>query len=348
MKLMRRTMMMATALFLALSVQAQEKTVSVVANSTMNITTGNGTGKLALYISKDWSQPQPAVTRALIICHGKNRDADNYFASGKKAVSTAHAEETTIVVAPQFLESQDVTAHQLPPDTLRWGHEQWEGGADAIGPSPISSFAAFDAILSRLADRKLFPHLQTVVVAGHSGGGQVVQRYAVVGHGEAALTKVGVHVRYIVANPSSYVYFTAERPRPDGSFGPFLGHCSGYNKWKYGIEDPLAYIGSTSFADLESTYVHRDVIYLLGDQDTDPNHPALDKTCMAEAEGSYRFQRGTFYYHYMQQRHPKDLAHRAWVVPGVDHDGNGMFNSPCGLTALFDIGSCKTLLPSSN
>ena len=91
--------------------------------------------------------------------------------------------------------------------------------------------------------------------------------------------------------------------------------------------------------------MHRDVIYLLGNQDIDPNHPALDKTCMAEAGGAYRLQRGTFYFHYMQQRHPKDLAHRAWVVPGVAHEGDRMFNSPCGMTALFDIGGCTTPLP---
>jgi hypothetical protein len=44
------------------------------------------------------------------------------------------------------------------------------------------------------------------VVAGHSGGAQVVQRYAIAGKAELALTREGVGVRYVVANPS-----TAER-----------------------------------------------------------------------------------------------------------------------------------------
>jgi hypothetical protein len=34
------------------------------------------------------------------------------------------------------------------------------------------------------------------------------------------------------------------------------------------------------------------VIYLLGTADTNPDHPALDKSCMAEAQGPYRYVRG--------------------------------------------------------
>jgi hypothetical protein len=51
--------------------------------------------------------------------------------------------------------------------------------------------------------------------------------------------------------------------------------------------DEVASAGPT-IAALEQTYVARKVIYLLGALDTNPNHPALDKTCMAEAEGPYR------------------------------------------------------------
>jgi len=79
------------------------------------------------------------------------------------------------VIVPQFLAGIDIEAHGLPADTLRWTLEGWEGGEDAIAPSSTSSFEALDAILDRLADRRLFPNLKEVVVAGHSGGAQVVQ-----------------------------------------------------------------------------------------------------------------------------------------------------------------------------
>jgi pimeloyl-ACP methyl ester carboxylesterase len=75
----------------------------------------------------------------------------------------------------------------------------------------LSSFDAIDSILARLADRSVFPNLAHIVLAGHSAGGQIVQRYAVVGTGTDKLTALGVRVRYVVANPSSYAYFSRER-----------------------------------------------------------------------------------------------------------------------------------------
>jgi len=324
---------------------SSEKTVPVkiVAPQTIRVTTPKGSGALPLYVSRDWSKPQPEVTRALIIFHGKLRNADVYYASGKQAVVAAKADKTTIVIAPQFLQALDADAFHLPPGILRWAKEGWAGGDDAMLPAPISSFAAIDAILLQLANRTLFPNLTEVVIAGHSAGGQVVQRYTVAGRGESALTNVGVHVRYVIANPSSYVYFNADRPLPGGGFGPFDGKkCNAYNKWKYGVNDPPPYVGNTSFTDLENTYIKRDVIYLLGDKDIDPNHPALDKSCMGEAEGPYRLERGLDYFHYMQLRHPQGMTQQAWIVPGVAHDGDAMFNSKCGLAAIFDKGTCTT------
>ncbi len=108
-----------------------------------------------------------------------------------------------LVIAPQFLNETDVQRHRLPDTLLRWQGNAWMGGEPALGPQPLSSFAVFDALLARLAERRLLPNLQEVVIAGHSGGGQVVQRYAVLGQGEQALAAQGIRLRYVVANPSS-------------------------------------------------------------------------------------------------------------------------------------------------
>ena len=78
-------------------------------------------------------------------------------------------------------------------------------------------------------------------VAGHSGGAQVVQRYAIAGKGELALTGEGVGVRYVVANPSSYAYFSAERPEP-----AIAAACPDYNHWKYGMEARPAYLAGSN------------------------------------------------------------------------------------------------------
>ena len=86
---------------------------------------------------------------------------------------------------------------------------------------------------------------------------------------------------------------------------------------------------------MEQAYVERDITYLLGAKDTDPNHPALDKSCEAEAQGAFRLERGKNYFEYLTQRHPQGLNQRLVEVPGVGHNGEQMFTSPEGQKALF-------------
>jgi pimeloyl-ACP methyl ester carboxylesterase len=317
--------------------------VKVVADQRLAVKGTVGSGVLPLYVVGDWSKPEPAVTRAVLVFHGLLRDADVYLRSGEAALADAgDAGRGTLLIVPQFLADRDIPAHHLPADTLRWGQDSWMAGDPAHGPAPVSSFEAIDAILAKLADRRLFPHLKTVVVAGHSGGGQVVQRYAIAGKGEAALTAKGIHVRYVVANPSSYAYFSTDRPLPDGGTGPFEGAttCPAYDQWKYGFEATPPYLKGMSVAALESRFAGRDVVYLLGSEDTNPNHPALDRSCGAEAEGPYRLARGHDYFDYLQARHPAGLHQQLWEVPGVGHDGRRMLGSACGLAALFDKPGC--------
>jgi pimeloyl-ACP methyl ester carboxylesterase len=294
-------------------------------------------GTLPLYLSADWSKPLPDINRAVLILHGRLRDADVYFRSARTAQAAAgDAGKAAIMIVPQFLAGIDIDAYQLPPETLRWTLEGWEGGEPALGPTSASSFDALDAILAKLADRNLFPNLKQVVVAGHSGGAQIVQRYAIAGKGEAALTARGIAVRYVVANPSSYAYFDDQRPEPS-----IAASCPGYNDWKYGMDARPAYLAAPTVSALEQAYVARRVIYLLGTKDTNPNHSALDKTCMAEAEGPYRYARGHAYAVVMQARDAGTPHHSLWDVPGVGHDGDRMLTSLCGLKALFDLPGCE-------
>jgi pimeloyl-ACP methyl ester carboxylesterase len=316
--------------------------VKVVVDQTLNVTTGAGTGTLGLYLSADWTQPLPNITRAVLVFHGKLRNADRYYRSGLAARAAAgEAGQNTLVIAPQFLTPADLAAHKLPDQMLRWRGTAWMGGEPAAGPAGLSSFDAIDAVLARLADRSVFPKLTQVVLAGHSAGGQVVQRYAVVGQGEAALRQSNVRVRYVIANPSSYVYFSEDRPRSDGTVGPFQSaKCPAFNRWKYGLEVRPPYAAERSPEELERDYVRRDVRYLLGAKDTDPDHPALDKSCEAEAQGSYRLVRGHAYFDYLKNRARGEFNQRIHDIPGVGHQGRKMLTSACALAVLFGTADC--------
>ncbi len=311
--------------------------VRVVADARLTVTTQAGTGEVPVYLSAGWSRPLPNITRAVIVVHGVERNADVYLRGAEAArAADGPAGEATLLIVPQFLADIDVTTFRLPPAVLHWSTGGWSEGEPARGPAPLASFDVFDAILQRLADRALLPNLAHVVLAGHSAGGQVVQRYSVVGRGEAALVARGLMLRYVVANPSSYLYFSDDRPMPVDRAA-----CPQFDRWKYGLAGAPPYVGDTT--GMEARYAGRQVVYLLGTADTDPQHPALDTSCEGEAEGRYRLARGEAYFAYLETRHPRALAQRVALVPGVGHNGAKMFGSVCGLAALFDRPGCPGL-----
>lgn len=303
-----------------------KRAVNVIADAQFEL----GKAIIPLYLSHDWTLTQPEVTHVVLMFHGRLRDADVYWRTAKKAMAATKQSQHSMLIVPQFLADADIEQHGLSEDFLHWQWEAWMGGEPANGPLAISSFEVIDALLSRLKDPQRFPNLHSVVLAGHSGGAQVVQRYAVVGRAEELLKSRAITVRYVVANPSSYLYFSQARPySKDGS-------CTKFNRWKYGWEAAPDYARSKSTANYEVQYAQRNVIYLLGELDTNPQHPALDQSCAAEMQGAFRLERGLHYFNYLQQRHPMMTQQRIVRVPGVAHDGDAMFGSAEGISALFE------------
>jgi len=297
--------------------QADEHAVHAVAQGRLQLKGG------AMVVAV--GPPPTTIQRVLIIVHGRLRNAETYLHSAEKAAGQAGQLGTTLIIAPQFLNEQDVVRHQLPAELLRWQGNDWMAGGLSTGPQSLSSFQVLDDIVARVNDRQQFPDVKDIVIAGHSGGAQVVQRYALLAPGPFR-----INPRFIVANPSSYAYFDAQRPMAFAS-----ASCPGFDQWKYGLQNLPVYAGGQTPAQLEERYIKRDVVYLLGQQDTDPEHPALDKGCEAQTQGPYRLLRGHFFFDYLTRRHPEGLNQRLIEVPGVGHDGDGMLTSPEGLKALF-------------
>jgi len=323
----------------------REKPVAELAQRALDLQTAGGTASIPIDASEDPGAVHPNITRVIIVVHGKGRDVAGYYAALRRAAESAgSAANHTLLLAPQFLREEDVEAHRLPARFLRWHAGSWTEGEGAAGPAPLSSFDVIDALLAMLTDRDHYPRLQTVVLMGHSGGGQLLNRYAVVGRQHHALAAAGVHVRFVIANPSSYLYFNDDRPRPDGGFAPYPGaDCPKFNQWRYGPIHPPTYVDDESAAAWqrrEHDYVASDVIYLLGLDDTDPHQVDLDTSCAGEAQGAERLERGKAYVRYLAQRHPQDFRGRLWFVPGVADVGGRMVDSTCGIAALFDQGRC--------
>jgi pimeloyl-ACP methyl ester carboxylesterase len=333
--------------------------VKVVAPERIKIKTALGEAVIPAFTSCNIDKPNAGITRAVIMLHGRLRDADKYFDLAKRSAAASGASADTVIIAPQLLSTGDAARHNLDPNIARWNIEALLGGEAAKAPFALSSFEVIDGIIAKLSDRNHFPNLERIVVAGHSGGAQIIQRYAVAGQADQVLAKAGLQpyadgmdsstakstamrLRYVVANPSSYVYFDATRPHAND-------RCADVNRWRYGVNDPVAYVQGDMKA-IEQRYFTRRVIYLLGGSDTDPHHSALDKTCMAEAQGVHRLERGNAYFAHVTKRAKTQnitLRHTRIEVPGVAHDADRMFNSVCGKTALFDAPGCEMKMGES-
>jgi pimeloyl-ACP methyl ester carboxylesterase len=270
---------------------------------------------------------------AVIVVHGTERNAESYFSGMLAAASGAKASTDTLILAPNFQAPDDDPDHK----DARWEDEGWKVGDNSLRPEGLSSFAVMDQVLNELADKNAFPKLARITLVGHSAGGQYVQRYAALGRAPAAST--GVEVDYVVANPSSYLYFNRYRPDPTDPTGRrFMvpqTSCR-YNDYKYGLDNRNEYAAQLTAEAIIAQYIGRRVTYLLGQDDREDNH-SLDTECEAQVQGANRYVRGISYYNYIQAYFPT-TTHHLVTVPGVGHDHDAMFASPQGVSVLFGAG----------
>ena len=270
------------------------------------------------------------VTQAVIVVHGTNRNADDYFKSMTDAATLAGRLPSTIIIAPRFVTVDDAPAVDEPV----WSSSGWRIGdlSSTTGPQPrISSFAVIDTIMVRLGDRMKFPRLSRIVVTGHSAGGQLLHRFAATSR--IAPTLPGITVRYVVANPSTWLYVGPERAAGSGFTVPATAAaCPDYDDWHYGLRNRNSYANTQTAAAIRANLMSRDVIVMVGTADTLTTD--LDVSCGAAMQGVRRYQRGLTLMEYMNALHPGH-GHRLVVVPGVGHSNAGMFSSVDGRRALF-------------
>jgi hypothetical protein len=297
--------------------------------------------------------PSP-FSRAVVVIHGSRRNAEDYFRFVRGSAIAVGEEDSTIVLAPQFLTNEDLVrpevANQL--DLLYWNQGWREGEISATRDGQVSSYDIVDAMLRTLLDSARFPALTDVIVAGHSAGGQFVNRFAAGSPVQDEGAAAGKRFRYVIANPSSYLYYSETRPVP-GSTTEFevpspelQASCPGWNDYKYGIGRIDPTLNPYMFSDgraaelLAERYARREAIYLLGEQDRFDLFE-LDTTCQAMLQGRWRLERGLAYYNYLGLqfgRTSPDIysRHLLDTVPDVGHDGDQMFNSAQGRRWLFD------------
>jgi hypothetical protein len=288
---------------------------------------------LPVYRSLPLLEGDTVVETAVIVVHGANRNPDDYFATMVGATQRAGAMAKTLVISPHFQTSSDGAAGNEPI----WSSGGWKRGDQSnttpTDPDGIGSYEAVDRILDILGDPTRYPRLRRVVVTGHSAGGQYTHRFAAGSRMEEQLPHL--RIRYVVANPSTYLYLGPERASPGAEGGwplPDRAVCPTYNIWHYGLEEVNPYVASQELDEVRSQLTRRDVVYMVGDQDVGSS--MLDVSCGAMLQGPNRFLRGATLFNYLEAFFP---GHRSqlFVVPGVAHSSSGIYNSAEGQAVLF-------------
>ena len=302
--------------------------------------------KIPVYANADLYETNLSFDKAIVVIHGTNRNADDYFVNMQTAANQVpNLSTNTLIVAPQFLTESDVEQNDLDDEHLYWTSGGWKAGSNSrnedANPRPvrIPSYAVLDSLLMHLV--RLFPNIEMITLTGHSAGGQGVQRMAATSPlAESLCTDFGVSIRFVVANPSSYVYMDGQRRRP-GTLDDFSlpnTSCGSYNEWKYGLEDLYTYPELSGVDSIRARFKRRQVTYLLGEQDNNPDASSLDESCPANLQGDHRLERGIIYYHYLQHYYGSTITdnHSISLVPNVGHSNFAMYNSSQGLAALFN------------
>ena len=159
------------------------------------------------YSNRDIIKKNPSTKMAVIVVHGNGRDASGYFDSVLMGAETRGVLGETLIIAPHFT----ISATKTRPEVLYWdGNDGWKIGDKSSNflKERFSSFEVIDLFVNELNDKEKFPSLQEIVIIGHSAGGQFVNRYAA---GNSVDRAGKVSMRYVVANPSSYLYFDSGR-----------------------------------------------------------------------------------------------------------------------------------------
>jgi pimeloyl-ACP methyl ester carboxylesterase len=304
-----------------------------------------------VYSTYSLDTPNPAITRALIMVHGTNRNADRYFMTATAAAFLARALENTVVIAPRIIAAQD----QPKPNEVVWPNsgDTWRSGGMSTSHPTLSAFDFTDELLRKLANKRIFPNLTNIVVAGHSAGGQYANRYGMTNKVHGTL---GVNISYVVANPSSYAWPVAVRPLPVGhadpatadkaalgndgedvhsnfTFGPFdTTKARTYNRWPAGLENRSGYTAQMTDEQLRKQLVERPVTYLLGQVDILPLG-GFDSSPSAMAQGPTRRARGEAFFKYVTE--VMGAKHKAMIIPECGHNDRCVYTTDMVFPVIF-------------
>lgn len=193
--------------------------------------------QMPYYGSVDIEKAIPNTAKlAFLTFHGALRNAQDYFCSAERIIRARPSQdlkqEDILVMAFKFHYQMDADFHSNLTNAtgLLWwngskplGDYRVGGSADPEVDDTVDSFEVLDDVILYLNNKDLFPNLKTILIVGHSAGGQTVARYSLISHlipssmatsetyQAGKSVRPGVKVRYMIGNPSSWTYLNDKR-----------------------------------------------------------------------------------------------------------------------------------------
>lgn len=278
-------------------------------------------GSLPVYNSFPvFEEPGPweHLTAAVIAVHGANRNADDYFEYLMFSLQETGLQNEALLLAPHFPDAPSAG------NTLYWSGNGWREGQLANSTSAGSSFLVIDEMVRQLADPEHFPAMKKIIITGHSSGGLFTHLYAAANRAEA--NHPDLSFEYIVANSQYFYYPNGQRISESTNQLYVPTGCNGYTIWPFGYEVAPAYLNGTTEAVVNNQFTNRPITYLLGNGDG-PDGALNTTDCAATLLGPSRYERGENMYRYMNLVYGDNHNHKQSIVPGIGHDGAGMYRS---------------------
>ncbi len=259
--------------------------------------------------------------------------------------------DNTLVISPRLASNDGVGCQDLlGPEEISWHCNTWRSGGPSISHPSVTSFDLIDEILRKVARKAVFPNLKSIVVAGHSAGGQVVNRYEMTNQ---VHDRLGVPVTYVVSNPSSYAYpddgrptiaaysltanapgYIPATPADPQPFRPLSDarNCATYDQWPFGLKQRTGYSAKQTDEQIKTQLAARTTTVLLGELDILPLG-GFDGSCPAMAQGPTRLARGQAFAKRVNET--LRAKHTVTIVPLCGHNARCIFTSDVALPVIF-------------
>ena len=260
------------------------------------------------------------LKNAVIVVHGLNRNADDYFNYMSASLRDQSLEETTVLISPFFKNNADAEDNDL-----YWDNSNWREGQPSNNSSlNISSFEVIDLIIDQLADTEHFPVLENILITGHSSGALFTHVYTAGNKAKAKHPSINFY--FGVANSQYFYYPDDVRYNTASTTFTAPSSCSNYNHWPLGFVNAASYTDDVSKTVIDEQFIDADLTYFLGTNDISTTGSLNTADCSAVLLGEHRLDRGERMYQFLETFY-SNHHHQKQLINNVGHNAQSMYSS---------------------